>query len=599
MLKSICVVTRWARLSIVPVMLALLLLACNLPGGDQGASTQRGSVTIGAEGDSVTTGGRRGPGGPGTQGGSTTPNRCAVSSSTDPLIVATATGLVKGTHGGSGFAFLGIPFAKPPTGALRFMPPEPADCWSNVVDATHYGETCAQFNGIPTGSEDCLTLNVWVPALPSPSRKPRPVIVWMYGGGNFAGGTNFGLSQFGLAKSIYDGQALADSQNAVVVSFNYRVGVLGFLAHPALRAANAENTTGNYGLLDAVAALRWVQDNIAAFGGDQTHVMLFGQSAGAFNTCSLVASPLAKGLFSSALMESGNCAAEQLPYQYDFGTDISRAVGCERAPDVVACLQRAPMGILVELSGIGYLARYGGQLLGAIDPKHSQALPFGPTVDGYVLDDVPLATIRAGRHNHVPLVIGTNSDEVNFVADPLVIVGCAGASALAHYWFPTVGTALLAAYPCNVVKSLLDPTLPARAIGQLPTDAIFTCPSRRAARAAAITQTEPVYRYVWSHVTPYLGLAEFIGAFHGSEMPYVFGTFGAVLYKPTRAESVLSQQIQTYWANFAATGDPNGPGLPTWSQYEPSADNALQLDTPIGNISAFQQRGCDFWDSVQ
>lgn len=523
----------------------------------------------------------------------------AVASSTDPLVIATPKGLVKGKPGGSGFAFLGIPFAKPPTGALRFMPPEPADSWSDVVDATHYGHTCAQFNGIPVGSEDCLTLNVWVPSLPSSMTKPRPVIVWMYGGGNFAGGTNFGLSQFGIGESIYDGQALANAQNAIVVSFNYRVGVFGFLAHPALRAANPQNTTGNYGLLDAVTALHWVQDNIAAFGGDKTRVMLFGQSAGAFNTCSLLASPLAKGLFSSAAMESGNCAAEQLPYQYDFGKDIVASVGCSKAPDVVACLQHAPLAALVEFSGIGFMARYAGQLLGHIDPKHSQALPFGPTVDGYVLEDVPLATIQAGKHNHVPLVIGTNSQEVNFVADPAVVVGCGGAQALVHYWFPSVANQLLAAYPCKLIDNVFDPTLPARAVGQLPTDAIFTCPSRRAARAAAIAQTEPVYRYLWSHVTPYLGLAEFIGPFHGSEMPYVFGTFDSVLYKPKAAETLLSQQIQTYWANLAATGNPNGGGLPTWDEYDPTADNALRLDTPIGNVSGFQQKGCDFWDTVQ
>jgi para-nitrobenzyl esterase len=600
MLKSLFVIVGRTRRVLAPVTLAVPLFACDAPDGDLPTGTQGSSETAGAQGSANAAGAQGGSAASGSPKRLNPPVTCSVGSSSDPLVIPTATGLVKGTHGsGGGFAFLGIPFAKPPTGSLRFMPPEPAGCWSNVVDATHYGNTCAQFNGIPIGSEDCLNLNVWVPALPSSSTKPRPVLVWMYGGGNFAGGTNFGLSEFGFGESIYDGQALANAQNAVVVSFNYRVGVLGFLAHPALRAANASNTTGNNGLLDAITALQWVQDNIAAFGGDKTHVMLFGQSAGAFNTCSLVASPLAKGLFSSALMESGNCAAEQLPYQYKFGAGVVALAGCAKAPDVVSCLQHAPLGPLVEFSGIDFLATYAGQLAGHIDPKHSQALPFGPTVDGFVLDDVPLATIRAGKHNHVPLLIGTNTQEVNFVADPLVVVGCAGADALAHYWFPTVGTQMLKAYPCNPLASIFDPLLPARAIGQLPTDAIFTCPSRRAARAASISQTEPVYRYVWSHVTPYLGLAELVGAFHGSEMPYVFGTFGSVLYEPTHAERALSQQIQTYWANFAATGNPNGPGLPTWSEYDPTADNALRLDTPIGSISAFEQRGCDFWDTVQ
>jgi para-nitrobenzyl esterase len=569
MSKSACVVIESARRSLVPATLFVLLVGCgSQPSDDEAADT------------------------PGGAAASPTAGTCAVGSSTDPMVVATDKGLVKGIQAGSGLAFLGIPFAKPPTGALRFMPPEPAACWSDVVDATDYGETCAQFKGIATGSEDCLSLNVWVPTHPSASSAPLPVIVWMYGGGNFVGGTN---NESASGQNMYDGQALANAQNVVVVSFNYRVGVLGFLAHPALRASNPESTTGNYGLLDAVLALKWVQGNIAAFGGDETHVMLFGQSAGAFNTCALVASPLAHGLFSSALMESGNCAAESLDYQYDFGTTIVDVTGCSKAQDVVACLQDAPLGLLVEFSGIDYLASYIGQLLGPIDPKHSQTLPFGPTVDGHVLDDVPLATIQAGKHNHVPLAIGTNTDEVNIVGAPAALVGCLGATTLAKSWFPGVGSQLLEAYPCDV----FDPLSAARALGQMATDAIFTCPSRRAARAAATSQTEPVYRYVWSHVTPYLGVAEVAGAFHGSEMPYVFGTFDAVSYEPKAAESALSHQIQTFWANLAASGNPNGSGPPTWSQYDAVADNALQLDTPLGDTSGFQASGCDFWDSVQ
>jgi para-nitrobenzyl esterase len=566
MLKSICVATRTQPLSLVSVTLLVLLPAC--------VSRQAAEQALG------------------TQGGAAA---CAVGSSTDPLVVATDKGLVKGTTDGSGVAFLGIPFAKPPTGALRFMPPEPAACWSDVVDATQYGNTCAQFNGVVIGSEDCLNLNVWVPALPSSTSAPLPVLMWMYGGGNLLGGTNFGLSEFDLGQNIYDGQALANAQNAVVVSFNYRVGVLGFLAHPALTASTPQHTSGNYGLLDALLALQWVQDNIASFGGDKTRVMLFGQSAGAINTCALLASPLAHGLFSSALMESGNCAAAPLAHQYVLGAQIADAVSCSGATDVAACLQNAPLAPLVEIGGIGFVATFVEQLTSALDPKQLQTLPFGPTVDGYVLDDVPLATIQAGKHNHVPLVIGTNAQELDFVAIPLAIVGCAGAAALVSYWFPTSAPQLLAAYPCNV----FDPASPQEEVGQAMTDSFFTCPSRRAARAAAATQTEPVYRYLWTHVTPYLGVAEVAGAFHGSEVPYVFGTFGGLLYAPTPAESALSQQMQSSWANLAASGNPNGGGLSTWSTYNPTADNILRLDTPIEDISAFEATGCDFWDTVQ
>jgi para-nitrobenzyl esterase len=518
-----------------------------------------------------------------------------VAPSTDPLVVATDKGLVQGTQSGSGFAFLGIPFAKPPTEALRFMPPEPAACWSGVVDATKYGNRCAQFLGVLLGSEDCLNLNVWIPALPSPAGTPLPVLVFMYGGGDVIGSPED--FDFG-AEPLYDGQALATAQNAVVVSFNYRVGAFGFLAHPALTASNPEHTSGNYGLLDAMLALQWVQDNIASFGGDKTRVMLFGESSGAINTCALLASPLAHGLFSSALMESGNCAAQPLSYQYNFGTKLADAAGCSSASDVVACLQSVPAARLAEIGTVGFVAGVVSEVLNPnLDPKSFQTLPFNPTVDGYVLDDSPLATIQAGKHNHVPLLIGTNAQELNVIGTPFAITTCAGVVAVAHYWFPSVASQLLAAYPCNLLDSVLDPALAAQDAGQAISDGFFTCPSRRAARAAAAAQTEPVFRYVFTHGTPYFGLN--IGAFHGSELPYVFGTFSALLYSPTPAESALSGQMQTFWRNFAASGDPNGTGLPTWSQYDPMADDSLGLDTPIGNISAFEAAGCDFWDTVQ
>jgi para-nitrobenzyl esterase len=484
---------------------------------------------------------------------------------------------------------MGIPYAKPPTGALRFMPPEPAACWSGVIEATNYGNQCAQFAGVVIGSEDCLNLNVWTPALPSPSTQPLPVLVWDFGGGDLIGGTYFGLGE-----SFYDGQALANAQNAVVVVFNYRLGALGFLANPALAAANGQHTTGNYGLQDALLALQWVQDNIASFGGDKTHVMLFGESAGAINTCALLASPLAHGLFSSALMESGNCAAETLTARYAYGTKLVDSLNCSHAPDVVACLQHAPMASIVDNGGIDYVTAIGKEVFSAIDPKQIQQLPFGPTVDSVVLDDVPLATIQAGKHNHVPFAVGTNAQEFDFITDPLAILGCSGITTVAKLMFPTLYRQVLALYPCQ-----RSPLASAREIGQGVTDSFFTCPSRRVARAAATTQTEPVYRYLWTHVTPYLGVLGTFGAFHGSEVPYVFRTFAGLFYSPTPAEKALSDQMQRYWRNFAATGDPNGAGLPTWSQYEPTADNAVRLDIPIGSVSRFEAAQCDFWDTVQ
>jgi para-nitrobenzyl esterase len=518
-------------------------------------------------------------------GSSGSPGACPVAPSSDPLVVATDKGLVKGTQVGSGYAVLGIPFAAPPVGALRFMPPAPAACWSDVVDATQYGATCAQIDtgtGGVLGSEDCLNVNVWTPALPSATGKPRPVLVWIYGGGDIIGVDSYAPA---------DGQALAVADDAIVVAFNYRLGALGFLALPALAAANPQHTTGNYGLLDAIAALQWVQANAAAFGGDPSHVLLFGQSAGAINTCALVASPLAHGLFTSALMESGNCAAETLSYRYPRGEVVATAAGCALAPDVAACLQSAPLSSIVQGAGATFIGSVITEALStSLDAAHLEDLPFAPTVDGYVLDDTPEATIRAGNHNHVPLVIGTNAREFGSVLPPALIpniplASCGEYAAIVAVVFPGIAVPLLQHYPCNV----FDATAGYRALVALLTDAFFACPSRRALRGAAATQTEPVYRYLFSHGA----------AAHTDEVPYVFDTFATEPYTPDPAEVLLSQQIQTYWGNLAATGNPNGAAVPTWPAYASSADDAVQLDTPIGATADVDNAACDFWDSVQ
>jgi para-nitrobenzyl esterase len=509
------------------------------------------------------------------------PSGCPVAPSADSLIVATDKGLVKGTQAGTGFAFLGIPFAAPPVGSLRFMPPQPAASWSEVVDATHFGNSCAQWDplaGGVSGSEDCLTVNVWTPALPSCSSTPLPVLFWIYGGADLLGSS---------AQPDYVGQELANANHAVVVSFNYRVGALGFLALPELAAATPEHTTGNNGLLDAIAALRWVQGNIAAFGGDKARVMLYGQSAGAIDTCALVASPLTHGLFSSGLMESGNCAAESLSYRYPRGTAVADTVGCGGAQDVVGCLQAAPLKTIVQNAGGTFVGSLVTQVITtSVDGSRIEDLAFGATVDGYVLDDTPQATIQAGAHNHIPLVIGTNAREFSKLVSPTLFpqiagVDCTEYAAAITAGFSNIAVPILHTYPCDAS----DPSSGYQQFVAVLTDAFFTCPSRRALRGAAATQSEPVYRYVYTHGK----------AGHSDEVPYVFGT----LANATPDETTLSQHMQAYWVNFAATGDPNGAGLPMWTAYNADADNALQLDTPIGDMAQFGESGCAFWDTVQ
>jgi para-nitrobenzyl esterase len=520
----------------------------------------------------------------GSANGSAAPTpACPVAPSTDPLVVATDRGLVKGVQAGTGFAFLGIPYAAPPVGSLRFMPPQSAACRSDVFDASNFGNICAQWNtawGGLVGSEDCLSINVWTPSLPTASSTPLPVLFWIYGGADLIGASNW--------QGTY-GQFLANSKNAVVVSFNYRLGPLGFLAHPALLNATPEATTGNNGLLDVIAALQWVQTNIAAFGGDKNHVLLFGESAGAINTCALVASPLATGLFSSALMESGNCAAEGLTYRYIRGEAEVAAAGCALATDVVGCMQNAPVDSILNAGGDTFIGSFVSQILTtSINGAHLEDLPWGPTVDGYVLNDTPQHTIQTGAHNHVPLVIGTNSIELAAMLPQMFpqqpIMNCVAYDAFGAVLFPGLVVPMLQTFPCNP----WDPPSAFNQAVRLAGDGFFHCPSRRALRGAAVSQSEPVYRYLFTH-----GVAT-----HSAEVPYVFGDMG--IYLPASADDLkLQDQIESYWVNLAATGNPNGAGLPTWDAYDPSADNALVLDTPITSTTAIDWQGCAFWDSVQ
>lgn len=534
------------------------------------------------------------------------PRACPVAPSTDPLVVATDKGLIRGKETGAGFAFLGIPYAKPPIGELRLMPPAPADCWPSVKDTTIYGNMCVQTplklnQSDVVGSEDCLTLNVWTPALRPSSTKALPVLVWKHGGFFVAGATSQANAE---GNALYDGQELANANGAVVVSFNHRLGVLGWLAHPALAAANPEHTTGNYALLDTLLALRWVQDNIASFHGDKTRVMLFGESAGATDTCALVSSPLARGLFSSALMQSGNCAAETLDFRQKDEASILNEVECSNSTDVVACLRSAPLSAFVRAGGNQVVGKMLWRDTINVDPTHFMSVPLGPTVDGYVLPDIPIATIQEGKHNHVPLLVGTNAEEIAWllprsILPALPIASCVGFATFVNAMFPFVtrpglAARLLAAYPCN----LLDPNGGYDALVAMTSDAFFTCPSRRMLRAAASTQAEPLYRYFYTH-THSSGTWAPLGAAHAGELPFVWGTFSYFAMTPTAAETTLSRQVQAYWTNFAGSGNPNGGALPNWKAYDPAVDNALELATPIDVTAAVHAKRCDIWDSVQ
>jgi para-nitrobenzyl esterase len=390
--------------------------------------------------------------------------------------------------------------------------------------------------------------------------------------------------------NLYDGHALAEAQNAVVVSFNYRVGALGFLAHPALTAGSPLAASGNYGLLDTVSALKWVRRNAGAFGGDPSHVMVFGESAGAVNTCMLLASPLAQGLFSSALMESGFCHAPPMSTRYAKGLDLAQQIGCSGVPDVAACLRAAPVDSIIQAAGpvLGLLSF----LDGPFDPASVLDLPFGPAVDGYFLPDAPLTRFAQGENNQVPIVMGTNSHEAATFVLPGKVTSCLDYSNRITTNFGALAPQIEALYPCNP----LDPTSGQNQYIAIVTDMGFGCSTRRALRALATGHTSPLRRYYFSHSFDYGPLA-LLGAFHLAEVPFVFNSFPALFYVPTPPEVAVSNQIQAYWRTFAATGDPNTAAAPNWPLYDSTKDNALQLDETVSGTEAIQSSQCDFWDA--
>lgn len=497
---------------------------------------------------------------------------------TDGTIAVTG-GCVRGTQAGAVRVFRGIPYAAAPVGARRWQPPAAVVPWRGARDASEFGKACPQLDDTIGGkleqSEDCLTLNVWAAAA---TRSPRPVMVWIHGGG---------LVQGGSAVPAYDGQHLARDGDVVVVSIQYRLGPLGFLAHPALSAEDADHhASGNYGLMDQIAALAWVRANIAAFGGDPANVTIFGESAGGESVCALMASPRAAGLFARAIIESAQCVAvngksaralrgasagESAEAQ---GTRIASALGC--AGDdaaAAACLRGKSVAELVHArpAALGFLA----------SGEH-----YGLVIDGAVLDAAPRELLDAGKLANVPTLVGTTADEATLFTAQTKLVRPLAFAAIVAKLFPGRARDVLARYPVDVYGS------PKAAFDALVTDFVFGCPTRHAARALRARQPH-VYRYLFAHVTAHAKYRA-LGATHGSEIPYVFGT----LADATADELVLSRAMLAYWAQFAHTGEPSAPDAPAWPAYAVADDPYLELQTPIAARARLRADECDLLDAL-
>lgn len=445
--------------------------------------------------------------------------------------VETDRGPVHGAAEGDLVIFRGVPFAAPPTGARRFAPPALADAWTAPLAATAFGPACPQGQANLTNqSEDCLRLNVWAhAAVPA----PRPVIVWIHGGGYVEGDSS---------ELAYDGASLATHADVVVVSINYRLGVLGFLATPQLVAP--DGGTGNWGLRDQIAALGWVQRNAAAFGGDPTHVMIAGESAGGISICTLLAAPPAQGLYAAAAMESGTCRAVLNPHTTNgtwpsadtVGVDTAVALGCTSG-DIAACLRAQPAAAI--------LAAQGG-LPASID----LGFPVGstiPVVDGVTLDQRPFAAIGAGR-GAVPLIIGSNRDDASGFTIPLGITNAAGQfdKYLGALGLGAKQAALDALYPVATLTELGAATA-------FATDVAFACPSAQVVAA----RTAPTYLYELDRGFTTGVLAQY-GATHGLEVAYLFDTLASWGTPATADDAALTATMQAAWGALARGAAPTG-----------------------------------------
>jgi para-nitrobenzyl esterase len=478
-----------------------------------------------------------------------------------------------------GATFKAIPFAQPPVKELRWREPQPVAPWNGVRDATHPSASCIQptlgtgrflkplaqrygaaYNAVPIEiSEDCLYLNVWTPAWPV--KNLAPVMFWIHGGSNVIGSGG---------ESTYDGSALA-RKGVVVVTINYRLGVLGFFAHPELTRESPHHASGNYGLLDQIAALQWVRQNIAQLGGDPKNVTVFGESAGSTNAGLLLCSPLAAGLFQKVILESGPVLSlahhlAPLGKGEQFGDAVGRSLG---GPGNLQKLRESPPEKVVAAAG-EVAARVG-------DP--------GYVLDGWCLRESPAKIFAEGRQLPVELMIGNNGREISVFRGPSSTAdnSSLGGDAIKD----TIRLFYGGATPIVAGLFIADNTLRrTEAADAWINDVICTCPEMAMSALQAETGRR-AYVYQFLRSIPGQG-QKTLGSFHSLELPYVFGAFRQSAWSWLPFEAIdfpLGESIQSYWTNFSKTGNPNGPNLPNWPAFDAANQTAMEF-TQRGTASA-------------
>jgi len=457
----------------------------------------------------------------------------------------------------NGAAFLGVSYAAPPTGERRWKPPEPVAHWAGVRDATQFGAACPQLPEpwltYPHWSEDCLFLNVWTRQMSAPHK--QPVIVFFHGGSNRAG----------YSQRDQLGPSLSRS-GLVVVSANYRLGPLGFLAHPALTAESPHASSGNYGLLDQIQALKWVHDNIARFGGDPGRITVMGQSSGAVDICLLMASPLARGLFQQAILESGEC-------QSTLNKDIRKSISVNgisgtgeeagerlatdleitNGPDILKKLRSVPVDTILKAMST------------------DRELRFDAIVDGWVVPEQPAKIFAEGRQAHVPILVGSNANEAT-VFGP-------GPQTLSEYRnYLQADTGIYSDQELQAWPAPSDADVPAQYLNLQ--NMSFAHGAWSMARAMA-RAPQPAYLYLLTWIQT--GKPASLGAHHGEELPFLDDAYPSV-WGASDGDRAFGEILRTYWSNFAKTGDPNSPGLPKWPIFDPASEDVFSLGQKIGPI---------------
>jgi len=508
-------------------------------------------------------------------------------------------GSLRGYFQGTTAVFKGIPYAAPPVGDLRWREPQPPLPWRGVRDATKPGSACVQDPGglgpfikplaaaygasyeiePVSSSEDCLYLNVWAPGWPP--RQPLPVMVWLHGGSNALGSGS---------ESTYDGTALV-SRGVILVTINYRLGVLGFFSHPELTAESPHHSSGNYGLLDQLAALRWVKENAARFGGDPANVTLFGESAGAIDAGGLITSPLSAHLFQRVIVESGPPFGLGKIQTLAQGEAVGMSIG-KAAPGnspSVTNLRKLPAVQLMQLANAQSKGMYPGNAI----------------LDGWVLSEPPAKAFASGAIQKVDLIVGLNGRELSAFR----VVAAAGSKVapepekggglgqavkgLADTVHPLYGGWTDAAITLYLLKAIVNRE---RAIDEASNDMLVACPS---GAMAGFTRAQggKVFVYKFDRTIPGKGESA-LGAFHGLEIPYVFNALRDRTWRwlPFTAEDQkLAGVIETYWTNFAKTGSPNSAGAPDWPAWENGSGNYMEF-APNGTAASAQDFAPTFCD---